>query len=320
MGDDIPTRQEGRVFLDGPLRLTPDDRWLGAAVVEGIAVWDAATGALDRIIPTGHDPADQYHTALRWTWNGELVAFEDRVTANPNPPFIAKVIDSSGSLVMLLEDGRDRGFDLSLSPDGTRLALTRGGPEIYAVPEAELLASIDLEGGEQALYVSRTYLPDGRLLFHSELDQIPPQIWEPDGSALIRAMDIGQPYYAFHSPTGEAAAFVVEDPGAELRVVELPGLETIGALPLPEGRGVHLALSPTGTQVAWATRVGGRADQVLRLFDVASGQVSEHEGSPSPITHLVWSSDGSRLHTFSQEAVLGWDPATGQVTTEFMPA
>lgn len=303
--DDRPTRHEDNVFLDGPVRVTADGKLVGAAVPTGVAVWNVATGQLDRVVPTGHRADDNLHVALTWSWGGDRIVFGPEFEPD-SPAFLATSVAMDGGGTHVLEDGDRRGIDPQLSPDGAHLAIKTGDVVgVYSMPGGALRNEIK----SPALRFAHRYLPDGRLMLFSDGDHMPVEFWSGDGSERLGSVPMPENYHAFDSPDGEWAAFILRsDDGHRLFVGQGPDLDEVFSRAEDKAHGV-LALSPTHEALAWLPRGRGREDTV-EIIDPGSGE-STSLTAEERVLALAWHPEGKTLYTLgATTGVTAWDVAT----------
>lgn len=307
------TRDPDDVFLEGDLLISPDGRNLGAPAPAGVAVWDVESGAVQRVIPTGHDPDDLSHFGLRWAWNGDLLAFADDSAA------AISVVDADGEPLTRISSDNGVG-SLTMSPDGTLLAVAGldGGVRIWSLPDGRELRDVAILGDPDG-QVECAYVPGGQLLISASHAQVPPQLWDPDASELLSSLEVESPYYRFEAAfqVGRATVMRHVSPDAyefTIDVIDLTDSSTVQSFDI-DAVARLTALDRMGRYLAWTAGEGNAAARrVVRILDLASGDGRDLEGSELSSEGVVWSPESMRLFSFNRrQGVLEWDVEAGRL-------
>jgi WD40 repeat protein/DNA-binding SARP family transcriptional activator len=233
--------------------LSPDGGTLALTTVEGmLELWDARTRRrlIEPQIAHAHEP-----DSVTFSGDGRWLVSADES--------IVRLWDvrrriTAGSFV------QGGGVDLSLSPDGTMLAVTAlndrfaGGLEIRSVPQLEVIRTVSVPAGTLARFA-----PDGRFLIYADREgrlwTLDTRTWKPTGRPLgdggwIRDADI--------SPDGRLVVAISNDGTG--RLWDLASRRPIGATlssasdePLAAGfirGGTHLVIVHEREGVAWDVR------------------------------------------------------------------
>ena len=244
-----------------------------------------------------------------------------------------------------------------LSPDGTRLAVTRGsGGELWDTAKQSLVARFDIQ---QALGPSFECTPNGKLLRSSGAGGV--YLWDASTGRLIRQVSTGFTGVIFSSD-GRLLATAKQDLG----VVSVWNTETGGKVREIEltqeqekqNNFQAIEFSPDGSRLAfgvglnaqvWDIRTGQRvfespvisdkyvpeslalssdgsllaagsldAGAGARVFDLTTGQERLRLQLDAGLEQLAFTADGKRLITYdSGHIARAWDTVTGQELFRF---
>lgn len=244
-----------------------------------------------------------------------------------------------------------------LSPDGTRLAVTRGsGGELWDTAKQSLVARFDIQ---QALGPSFEFTPNGKLLRSSGAGGV--YLWDASTGRLIRQVSTGFTGVIFSSD-GRLLATAKQDLG----VVSVWNTETGGKVREIEltqeqekqNNFQAIEFSPDGSRLAfgvglnaqvWDIRTGQRvfespvisdkyvpeslalssdgsllaagsldAGAGARVFDLTTGQERLRLQLDAGLEQLAFTADGKRLITYdSGHIARAWDTVTGQELFRF---
>jgi RNA polymerase sigma factor (sigma-70 family) len=282
---------------------SPDGRLLVAADNEdAVTVWEAATGKqLRRLagVTAGGQPGVAFSPdgkVLVAAHRGEIRR-RDTATWDELPPFRLRACTA----------GR-----LLFSPDGKVLATVGTGPKrtrnvvvfLDAVNGRELHR---LSGLEHYVAPSLAFAPDSRTCAYADRKSHEIHLYDTTTGRELRRL-------AGHQQAASAVAF--SPAGKTLASTDLDGnlrfwaVTTGKLLPgvIPFRAREQLAYSPDGKLLA-----GGGYQKRPQLWDVAAGKQLEHlQEQRGGCSHVVFSSDGKRLASYSQQALYVWDVATGK--------
>ncbi|MEM7152977.1 MAG: protein kinase [Myxococcota bacterium] len=285
----------GGVFM----AFVPDTPELVVAHAGRMRVWDAETGQLRSttdVVPHIRD--------LRFSPSGTqlVVVGEADVT----------IYDAHTRGPLTQIESRVRTRSLLFSPDDTQLAIEAGSSMVQlrdtqtGALRAELPLPSEVPQGRRFGVV---FSPDGtELVAAGERGDL--QLW--DAHTLVPRVTLAgsQPvqYLAF-SPDGSEVAGGHHVLGVWVWDVETGAvLRRIGP-DLHQPRMVHLGYSPDGRWLAIAGL------EVVRIFDRKSGALVTYIDHPGVVRRFVFSPDGARLTTRSNDALHVWDTATGDNLT-----
>jgi WD40 repeat protein len=145
-------------------------------------------------------------------------------------------------------------------------------------------------------------------------------MWWPDQEQLINLAPAATTVWeAAFSPDGYEAAYVVDNPGQDLRgyVVDVGARREIAALK-GTGTAYSLAYSPDGKRLALGG-LGVYPNGVIWIYDTADWAVlQELPVNGQNVLDLVYSPDGSRLYSTGTDGrIRVWDPAGGKLLLSF---
>jgi RNA polymerase sigma factor (sigma-70 family) len=277
--------------------LSPDGKTLATASWDRtIRLWEMPAGKEVRRLLGHQGPV----ASVAWSADGRtLVSADDVGTARFWDPATGKEIRR----LPLVEEGRQYGSYLALSPDNKTLAWGWHTMRLVNVATGRELHRI--EGG-----CSRAFSPDGKTLVAAVSDENHPLVlWDLQGKEVLRF--VGEGKWGNHygacavtfSPDGKTVLGGCSD--GTVRLWETAtGKERI-QLRGHEGAVAVIAVSANGKFLASS----GEHDRTVRLWDLPSGKERRRlQGHRGTVTSLAWSADGRTLVTGSKDGtVLVWD-------------
>jgi WD40 repeat protein len=257
----------------------------------GLDLWNADTGRLVGSLPLQSDPL----------WH---------VVAAPAGSAVATV-DSGGHV--RLWDLRTRrvrllgalAADAAFSPDGRTLAtvLPSGHLRLWDTASGALRKEADVGDGDDTLYTSLAYSPDGHTLAARDSDGNATLV-NPDADGTLRVLSTGP--VAHHdlataaygsliafSPDGRTLAVLGRGP--DTLVWDVPSGRLEATLQADAGSVTSLAFSPDGRSLV----VGG-SDGTARVWDMSGHRVrAGYTAGTEPVTSVALSPDGDAVATRS---------------------
>jgi WD40 repeat protein len=222
--------------------------------------------------------------------------------------------------LLTLTEGLTGAKSLSLSPDGTRLAVcgraSQDWAKIFAIPSGKKLASLVCPYTTDAVVFS----PDSSLLAGAGISGI--RIWDGwTGQALVTLSGHRQPVSSLaFSPDGSllvsgGGSFMPPTEG-EAKVWDLRPREHFGTR-FRTGPIFTLAVSPDGLILASGSRAGNQQDQPgeVKLWDmVFRRELRPLQSARGSITRVCFHPDGQTLAAATVEGwVRVWDVGTGSL-------
>ncbi len=221
-------------------------------------------------------------------------------------------IDRDGRDTVLSADMRSPGIidvGLSLSPDGSKLALTQRtdqGPQVFVkqMPDGPV-SRLTFEGGSRR----PAWEPDGRdVLFVGDREGRSVALRrraDGTGAETVVAVEARPIWEVLVSPDAEWLLYRTDNLAAgrgDIMARRLSGDTTVRALIATPAAEVSPTISPDGRWLAYTSDEGGRAEIFVRPFpnvDDGKWQVSRSGG-----TEPLWSPDGRELFYRSSEGPL----------------
>jgi RNA polymerase sigma factor (sigma-70 family) len=305
-------RHAGFVYT---VAFAPDGKSLASGSVDGVRVWETATGKLLRHFP---DPA-QYSQALGFTADGrELVFVTGTDRALKAPGTVRRFDPTTGRELFRAElSGDDPAHDVFLSRSGKRMAIARtvGKPAVVHVH--------DTGTGKETLRIQCEnwrvrgvdFTPDDRTMAVADVRDTLALYDTATGRLTGELKHEGVRFiFARFSPDGRTLATLAGD-DREPYVAELWDVAEWKVrlrLPLPEtdAYSTHdLSFSPDGKLVATSSQ---RPNVIL--WDAATGrEVRRYRGHPT-VMRTAFSPDGPTLAAASNNGTVQlWDVAGGRL-------
>jgi eukaryotic-like serine/threonine-protein kinase len=251
--------------------------------------------------------------------NGVLAYRSDETASTAFAIYRPAWYDRQGKIVESLAGDAGRYADLSLSPDGTRVAVRRTDPQ--AAGKGGQIGNWDIWLHELARGVST------RLTFDRAVSGMP--VWSPDGSSIVYASDRDGLYDLYRKPSSGAGNEEVllrsgenklpadwSPDGSFLLYSQIHGIgRDLWVLPLARDNrkpslylktdfngGGPAQFSPDGRFVAYTSNESGRNEVYVRPFPVPSGGkwMISKDGGFQP----RWRRNGKELFYVSAEAML----------------
>ena len=273
------------------LAFSPDGRWLAAAGVQGLEVFDLVARR-----PVARSPA-----AGEWLEpRGLSFSPDGRLLASAHDPQTVTVYAVPDfTKIRELRVGKEQARSLAFSPDGSRLAIGAEGLTIWRVTDGQPVATLS---DASAKISALAYSPDGTLLAASGRD-LRIGLWKAADGAPVASL--GGHRAAIHrlafSPDGEAIASASADGTVRLWPAHPPARPPEMAM-LPKELSRYFrtrALSGDGLTLAVA-RTNGTAFEIWDLAALAP--IARHELRPGQRFLTNWTADVLPLR--------GTDPAS----------
>jgi WD40 repeat protein len=267
-------------------------------------LWHRDTGALLGVLEHDNMPAiARFAPTGNWLAVAERCAFSascDRISVS--------VVDTASGEEIASLPHDDSVSALAFSSRGARLATgtVRGAVAVYAPPGGDPVWTHRLEGRRDVRAVAFT--PDERRLLVAEgcpvysVCSASVLLWDLDSGTLLRSLSHDDGIRAMAlSPDGQALATASSDLNVRLWDIDT------GDLRWPAKQFVHevnvLAISPDGRWLAAGGPSGpdGTSTGVLRVFDIASGEVRYAVPHEWPVADVAISDDSRWVTTVTGE-------------------
>jgi WD40 repeat protein/serine/threonine protein kinase len=282
----------GQGNMDVAFAWSPDGRYLAAMTgsddLRSICIWEVASGALVRRLPTNH--AGARASALAWSPDGRTI-----LTGYAGP--IDLLEPDSGKVVPIVAEGQESRYVRSLawSPDGRSFAVSRlksDSIEIWDSSSRKMRTTLTRTGPSPFL----AWLPDGNhLASFAEEQNGSVRIWNADTGqceGVVSNENMRRPTSIVCSPDGASLTWAGYGEGATgmIRQWDVPRGKAIPMLfPNELGPVSSAAYSPDSRTLAM-----GEGDGTVRLYRRDSGWQTLSKGA-CPLGPLTFSPDAKTL-------------------------
>jgi RNA polymerase sigma factor (sigma-70 family) len=334
------------IGLSHLLIFSPDDRVLASVCWDRAILWDASTGRPLHRLPPASGPV----AGGAFTPDGKTLLLLPDASGN-----IVFWDVATGKRLRTLfppgaQPGARFGYGLSLSPDGSRLAVRdgAGNPLLLDAVSGRVVHAL---GATPSGFCNPAFTPDGKLVaFPGDAPRI--RLWDVATGKVVRGIDGPRnPYFQALSFSPDGKTLVWEDDdsvvlddvstGKEIGRLDARGRVFWSVRFTPDGKALvsggfdgkvrvwdvvtrkqRATLNsrswPGATGIALShdgKRVaeGFQGNSAIRLWDVATGQelFTDYEGHADPVCYLTFTADGRALLTGDLEGQLRqWDAAT----------
>lgn len=253
-----------------------------------IMIWDTATGAELRAVPTPMDSWGWYHayvSSVAWNEDGSLLAAS---TGSGTP-----VIDvATGDVVTTLPPSRA----VSWSPDGRRIALGGNG-DFFApswsrgyvdVVDVATWTSVQRRQVHTDSVLDIAWSPQAPEILTSGMDGFV-RVLDAESLDVRMARDLGSPVTVVE-PRRDGSELAAGTRSGSIHVLSLPDLSGELHARTGGGRVQSMDLSADGALVA-----SGGSDGRVRIWAADSGALVAEFATSSPARFLDWSDDGAWL-------------------------
>ncbi|MFL5871982.1 MAG: TolB family protein [Solirubrobacterales bacterium] len=247
-----------------------------------------------------------------WAPDGTKVAFVSDFTATGHGERNVFVMSTTATgedinlatQITHYSSGNKRIDDLAWSPDGSRIAYTRGtnsGDDSVWVVNADGTTTFPLEIGGTGAKRHPTWSPDSSKIAYAVVKNAPEQIYvTSSGGGIAPPLANGVGHEPVWQPNGSKIAFDAYHSGGfgyiDLHIVNADGSGSpLIVTPSPHTEWTFSAWSPDGGRIAYRSTAASGAT-VYRVMN-ADGSGDHPLASPGEgdVRYASWSSDGSRV-------------------------
>ncbi len=247
-----------------------------------------------------------------WSPDGSKVAFVSDFTASGHgernvfvmQPGTTYDPQNLATRITSYSSGNKQIDDLAWSPDGSRIAYTRGtnaGDDSVWVVNADGTTTFPLEIGGPGAKRHPTWSPDSSKIAYAVVKNLPEQIYvAPATGGIGQPLANGVGHEPTWSPNGSRIAFDGYHSGGfgyvDLHVVSVDGSGTPLVLPGSFTEWTFNAWSPDGGRIAYRATPTGSGASIYRVMN-ADGSGDHPLASPGEgdARSASWSPDGSRI-------------------------